>query len=87
MQGLNILSCFLPQMIINVRAKSSSSKEEIVKREENCFEIHVKEKAENNKANIAIIKSLAKYFNVPSSNVKILKGLSSRSKILSIEKT
>lgn len=73
-------------MIINVKAKPSSSIEEILKLDENNFEIHIKEKAEKNKANLALIKLLSKYFNVPTSNIRILKGINSKNKIIEISK-
>lgn len=71
-------------MIINVKAKPSSKREEILKLDKNNFEIHVKEKAEKNKANLSLIKLLSNYFNVPSSNVRILKGLNSKNKIIEV---
>lgn len=40
--------------------------------------------AQNNKANISLIKLLSKYFNVPKSNVKIKSGLKSRRKVVFI---
>ena len=38
-----------------------------------------------NKANIALIKLLAKHFNTSSANVRIVKGLSSRNKTIEIK--
>lgn len=37
------------------------------------------------KANIALIKFLSKEFNIPKSNIKITKGLTSRNKIIEID--
>lgn len=71
-------------MIIKVKAKPSSKKEEILKVNENNLEIQLKEKAEKNKANRELIKILSKYFDVPSAKVKILKGLNSKEKIIEI---
>ena len=72
-------------MIIKVKAKPASSREDILKINENSFEIHLKEKAEDNKANIELIKLLSRYLDVPSSNVEILKGINSRDKIIAIK--
>lgn len=71
-------------MIIKIRAKPSSKKEAVNVKENNTFEVFVKEKAEDNKANIAIIKLLSKHFSVSSSNIKIIKGLSSKQKVIEI---
>jgi uncharacterized protein (TIGR00251 family) len=42
---------------------------------------------EKGKANIELIKKLAKYFNISSSKVKIISGLKSRRKIVEIVET
>lgn len=74
-------------MIIHVRVKPSSSKEEILITGKNNLKVQLKEKPEDNKANIALIKLLARHFGVSSANIKILKGLSSREKVIEIEKS
>ncbi|MGC9058435.1 MAG: DUF167 domain-containing protein [Candidatus Nanoarchaeia archaeon] len=48
--------------------------------------VYVKAAAEKNKANIELIKTLAKYYKVSSSQVRIIKGLCSREKIIEIIK-
>ena len=73
-------------MIIKVRAKPSSKKEHVNVKGDETFEVSVKEKAEGNKANIAIVKLLSKHFNVSSSMIRIIKGLSSKQKIIEILK-
>ncbi len=72
-------------MIIQIKVKPNSPKEEVVNEGER-FTIFVKEKAENNKANIAVIKLLSKYFGVPSSQIDIKTGKKSRKKIIEIRK-
>ncbi|MBI4176762.1 MAG: DUF167 domain-containing protein [Candidatus Aenigmarchaeota archaeon] len=39
---------------------------------------------ENNKANIEIIKRLARHFKLPHQNVRIIRGLKSRKKLVEI---
>lgn len=73
-------------MIIKVKAKPSSRKREILKINEDSFEVSLREKAEDNKANIELIKLLSNHFEVPNKNIKILKGMTSRHKIIQIEK-
>ncbi|MBI1971923.1 MAG: DUF167 domain-containing protein [Candidatus Aenigmarchaeota archaeon] len=46
--------------------------------------ISVKSKPENNKANLEIIKRLARHFGVPHQNVRIVKGLASRKKLITV---
>jgi len=40
---------------------------------------------ENGRANSAVIELLAEYFDVPKSRIKILKGLTGRDKIVSVD--
>jgi len=70
-------------MIINVKVKPNSNKESLEKSEEGYI-ANVKERAEDNKANIALIKLLAKQFKISSSCVKIKRGLTSRKKVVEI---
>jgi uncharacterized protein YggU (UPF0235/DUF167 family) len=70
-------------MILSVKAKPSSR--------ESRFDaaqgiVYLKSRAEDNKANIELIKLLAKYYKVSSAQVRILKGLSSRQKLVEVRK-
>ena len=47
--------------------------------------VRVNKVPEKGKANEAVIKLLAKHFNVAKSKVKILRGLTSRNKVVEIE--
>jgi len=68
-------------MIINVKVKPSSGRQEIVKEDENNFTVFLKSHPENGKANVELVKILHKYFNKP---VKIKSGLKNRKKILEV---
>ena len=68
-------------MIIKVKVHPNSNKQEIINKE-NKYEVYLKEKAENNKANLELIKLLSKYFN---SKVSIKSGLKSRKKIIKVK--
>ena len=59
-------------------------KNEIVKfdKERQAYRVNIKEKAEDNKANIEIIKFFSKLLK---KKVKIIKGLRSKEKIIKIE--
>lgn len=68
-------------MKVFVKAHPGSSKEEIKKLQEGKYEVWLKEKPENNKANKALEKIMKRYFGKP---VKIKSGLNSKNKTLEI---
>ena len=70
-------------MIINVKVHLSSGREEIVKINNDSYKIYLKKPAEDNKANIELLKLLKRQFGVEA---KIIKGLKSRNKIVEILK-
>jgi len=69
-------------MIIKVKAKPNSKEQEIIKISENEYKIALREKAEDNKANIELLKLLKRYFG---KEVRIVKGLKSKNKIVEIK--
>jgi len=71
-------------MIINVKVKPNSDKDEIIKLDENNYEISVKAKPEDNKANIKLVNLLSKYFDISFKKIKI-KNPTSRNKIVEID--
>ena len=71
-------------MIIRVRVKPNSKKQEI-KKINNNYIINLKSKPENNKANIELIKLLSKELKLPSKNIKIIKGMKSKDKIVEVK--
>jgi len=69
-------------MIINVKVHASSGREEIIKIDNENYKVYLKKPAESGKANIELIKLLKKYF---LKNIKIIKGLKNRNKIVMVE--
>ena len=67
--------------IIKVRVKPGSKTQEI-KKEDNVYIVKLKSRAEDNKANLELIKMLKKYFKA---EVKIKSGFTSRSKIVEVK--
>jgi len=55
-----------------------------LKVEANKIRIGLTSKPEKGKANLELIKKLAKHFKVPSSQIRIVSGLKSRRKIVEI---
>jgi uncharacterized protein (TIGR00251 family) len=75
-------------MIIKVRVRPGSCKQEINKTGEREFVVCLKERAEDNKANIELVKVLKNYFKYDKyilGNIKILKGLKGRDKIVEVD--
>jgi len=70
-------------MKIQVKVKPGSKTEE-VSQEGDSFIVKVKEPPKEGKANQAVIKLLAEHFGVPQSQVRILSGLRSRTKIIGV---
>jgi hypothetical protein len=71
-------------MILKIKAKPNSNKQGISEKE-GILHVMLKESPEANKANIELINLLAKHFNKPASSVRILRGKSSRNKIIEIK--
>ena len=72
-------------MILKIKVKPGSGKQEITKISNEGYTISLKQKAEDNKANIELIKLLKKYLKVNSNNLNIIKGLRSRNKIIEVK--
>lgn len=73
-------------MKIFIQAKPNSKEQKIEKIDDSHFIVAIKEPPVRGKANEAIIKVLADYFNAAPSQVKIISGHTSRHKIISINK-
>jgi uncharacterized protein len=69
-------------MILKIKVKPNSKESSFDKETNSAC---LKSSPENNKANIELIKLLAKHFKVSSSRVKIVRGLTSREKVVEIK--
>lgn len=67
-------------MIITAKIKSNAKTEVISRIGDDLYLIQIKAAPIENKANLAIIKLLAKKFKIPTSHVIIKKGLTSKIK-------
>ncbi|HNZ70905.1 MAG TPA: DUF167 domain-containing protein [Candidatus Dojkabacteria bacterium] len=77
-------------MIISVIAKTKSKSNKVVPVSDSgytgkSFIVYTKEGPIDNRANIDIIKQLAKYYGIAKSNIKIKSGLSSKNKLFIID--
>ncbi|MBI4035878.1 DUF167 domain-containing protein [Candidatus Daviesbacteria bacterium] len=71
-------------MKISVLAKPKSKVEYIKVKGETNFIVAIKELAEKGRANQAIIKALAEFFNIPPSSIVLISGLRTKQKIFEI---
>ncbi len=69
-------------MILKIKVKPNSGKQEIKRISENEFAVSLKSKTEDNKANIELIKLMKKRLG---KNIKIIKGLKNRNKIVEVK--
>lgn len=73
-------------MKISVHIKPNSRhREEVVKNDDDTLTVYIKAPAIEGRANAAAIKLLAKHFKVASSNVKLVRGATSKYKIFEID--
>ena len=71
-------------MKISVVAKPKSKKMFVKKTANTTYSVSVKEEAREGRANKAIVESLAEYFKIPKSSIKILSGENIKQKIIEI---
>lgn len=72
-------------MRISVKVKTNAKKESLEKLNDNEFVVCVKEPPIDGRANWAICRSIANYFQISPSRVNIISGQSSKNKIVEIK--
>lgn len=65
-----------------ITVKPGSSQERIIETNEGELTIYLRAKAHDGEANNALIKLLSKYYKVPKTSIKIIRGAKSKSKII-----
>lgn len=71
-------------MYIKVKVQAGAKKESVEKKNNDTYNISVKEKAERNMANQRVCEIIASTMRVSIKNIRIISGHQSPSKILSI---
>lgn len=71
-------------MRIFVKAKPNAKEEKVERIDSSHFVVAVKEPPKNGKANEAVAKALAAYFDVAPSRVQLASGFSAKQKIFEI---
>jgi len=85
LEPLDSVSFIMNVMRVEVRVKPGSKKGPVVQPSlTGELLVYVREPAVDGKANAAVIKLLADYYDVPKSSVVIVHGFSSRTKIINI---
>jgi uncharacterized protein (TIGR00251 family) len=71
---------------IRVKVKPRSKTEDVTKEMDgDVYVVRVKEPPVEGKANRAVLKLLAKHFEVPESRLRIVTGLSSKNKVVEVK--
>ena len=65
-----------------IKVKPGSSQEKIIETNEGELTIYLRAKAHDGEANDALIKLLSKYYKVPKTSIKTIRGAKSKSKII-----
>tara|TARA_Y100000034_G_C6723529_1_gene320197 strand:- start:74 stop:298 length:225 start_codon:yes stop_codon:yes gene_type:complete len=68
-------------MIIQVKVKPNSARQEVEKISDEEYKVYLKKPAENNKANLELLRLLHKYFN---KEVRFVKGLKNKNKVIEV---
>ena len=69
---------------MTVKVKPSSGRCDVVTEQDGSLLVYVKAAPDNGKANAELIASLARHFGVTQSDVSIIRGASSRSKVIDV---
>jgi len=72
-------------MLVKVKAFPEAGKEETIRKDKNSFEIWVKEKPQQGRANRAVIRKLSEFLKIPQDKIRIIKGFKQRNKIIEIK--
>ncbi|NPA32895.1 MAG: DUF167 domain-containing protein [Aquificae bacterium] len=72
-------------MIVTVYVKPLSKKEGVRKLGENTYEVRVKEPPSEGRANERLLVLLSEHLRVPKSALRILRGHTSRKKLVEVE--
>ncbi len=72
-------------MIINVRVIPNAKTDRVIADDQDKLKVYLNAKPHKGKANKALAKVLADYYNVRKSSIRIIKGKKTRDKVVEIE--
>lgn len=67
-----------------IKTRSNSKEEKIEKADNSHFVVYVKEPAREGRANAAVLRVIADYFEIPQSQVSFVSGRKSKNKIVKV---
>lgn len=70
--------------IFNVRVTPHAKQNKVVETD-GVLRVYTTTAPENGRANDAVVELLSEYFDVPKSKIKIVRGLTARDKVISIQ--
>jgi uncharacterized protein (TIGR00251 family) len=71
-------------MRLRIRVKPGAREEKVSSEPDGSLLVSVTARAQEGKANEAVVKAVAKVLRVPKTSVRIISGLSSRTKMLEV---
>ena len=71
-------------MFIKVKVFPGSKKQEIIKKSKDSFDVKVKSKPIQGRANQELVGMLAEYLKTPENKIRFIKGFKQRNKIMEI---
>lgn len=75
----------MEKKIIRVKVFPNARKEEVVEKTGDRFEVRVKVKPQEGRANQAVIAALAEYFKISKQDIRLIKGGKQRNKVFEID--
>jgi len=71
-------------MRVSIQAKTNKKEEKIVQLGQDTFEVWTTKSPHDNEANMDIVRILSKYFDVPKTSIRLVRGVTSKTKIFEI---
>ena len=71
-------------LIIKLKIQTRASRDELLEAHNDCLKVRIKAAPVDGKANLHLIKFLAKTFKVPTTSITIVRGKTSRQKSLRV---
>lgn len=72
-------------MKLDVTVTTRASRNEVIRQPDGSYKVRITTPPVDGKANEVVIKLLAKHFNVPKTGITILRGQTSRNKLIEIK--
>lgn len=71
--------------IVNVRVTPHAKQNKIVENDDGVLRVYTNVAPENGRANAAVVEIVSEYLQIPKSRLKIIRGLTGRDKVITID--